>query len=198
VLGAMMVDRHLQIHNFELQQAHNTLNMSGDIAIPDSSGGWLQTDFNFDIDAKIDNVTELSLLFGSEFADTAGTAAINGSIRGQAKSFTGDLTVSGSNLTYRTVPLDTLQASVKFTGDEVQIPSFEIVRKKDFLRGKGGANFSSEKRYWGEVSASVRDLSLYSAILHPPIVPQSYGGGWFLTGPVMEPQRRIPARSMHS
>ncbi|MEI8341321.1 MAG: hypothetical protein WCH43_07270, partial [Verrucomicrobiota bacterium] len=177
VLGAIMVDRHLQIPNLELRQAHNSLTLSGEIAIPDTSSNWLQTDFNFNLDAKIDNVTELSLLFGPDFTNTAGMAAINGSIRGQAMSFTGDLTVSGSNLSYQTVPIDTLHASVNLNGNELQITSFELVHQTDFLRGKGGANLFREKKYWGEVNASIADLALYSAILQPAIVGQFYGGG---------------------
>jgi hypothetical protein len=177
VLGAMMVDRHLQIPDLELRQAHNTLNLSGEIAIPDSLANWPQSDFNFNIDAKIDNVTELSLLFGPDFADTAGTAVLKGAISGHAMSYTGDLTVSGSNLSYKTVPVDTLHASVTLNGNELQVTSFELVHKNDFLRGKGGTNLFRDKKYWGELNASIVDLALYSALLRPPIVPQLYGGG---------------------
>ena len=177
VLGAMMVDRDLQIPNLELKQAHNTLNLNGKIALPSSFKNWLQTDFNFDIKAKIDNVTELSQLLGPNFAHTAGKGTLNGSIRGQAMSFTGDLTVSGSNLTYETVPIDTLNASVHLNSNELQINSVELVHQNDFLRGKGSATLFHDEKYSGEINASIDDLSLYSALLKPPILPQLYGGG---------------------
>lgn len=177
VLGAVMVDGHFQIPNLELRQAHNTLNLSGEIAIPDSPGDWLNSDFNFNIDARIDNATELSLLFGPDFADTAGTASVKGSIRGHDMSFTGDLAVSGSNLTYKTVPIDNLHASVNLNGDELEITSLELAHKNDFLRGTGGTDLSRERKYWGELNASIEDLTTYSAILQPAIFRQFYGGG---------------------
>ena len=177
VLGAMMVDRDLQILNLELKQAHNTLNLNGKIALPDFTENWLKTNFNFDINAKIDNVTELSQLFGPNFAHTSGKASLNGSIRGQALSFTGDLSVSGSNLTYQTVPIDRLNASIHLNGNELQINSVELVHQKDFLRGKGGATLFHDEKYWGEINTSIDDLALYSTLLKPPIVPQLYGGG---------------------
>ena len=177
VLGATLVDRDLQILNLELQQAHNTLNLTGKIAIPDSRANWLKTDFNFNLDAKLDNVTELSQLFGPDLAHTAGKALIHGSIRGEALSFTGDLSVSGSNLAYKTVPVDTLNASVRLKGDELQIDSFEITHQHDFVRGKGGATLLHDKKYWGEINASIGELSWYSALLQPPILPRPYSGG---------------------
>ena len=180
VLGAMMVDRHLQIPDLELRQQHNTLKLAGDIAIPDSAVNWLRSDFNFNINAQIDNVTELSLLFGPDFADTAGTAAVKGSIRGEAMSFSGELEVTGSNLSFRTAPVDTLRASVSLNGNELQVTSFELARKNDFMRGKGGLNLFRDWKYWGELNASVEDVALYSAILQPAVFRQVYGGGLVL------------------
>ncbi len=63
-------------------------------------------------------------------------------------------------------------------GNELQIEQLELASKNDFVRGKGVVNIlGQEKRYWGELKASVADLSRYSAIMQKPFVPQPLAGG---------------------
>ena len=79
---------------------------------------------------------------------------------------------------FRSAPLDEFQAAIKLQGNEIQVTNAEFVHGTDFLRGRGVVNILGEKRYWGEVRASVADLSLYSAFLQPPLSPQAFGGGF--------------------
>lgn len=178
VCGADLVENRLEIHDLSLKQAHNELKLKGRMALPQPDTEWWQSDFAFDLSAKIDNLTELSELFGPEFADMGGKVNIDGSIQGSNQSFNGQLAVAGSNLSYRTAPLDALHAEIKLNGNELQINNLDLSNKGDFVRGRGVVNIlGAEKRYWGELKASVADLTRYSAILQKPIVPQPLAGG---------------------
>jgi hypothetical protein len=177
VVGATMVDRRIQIPEFKLVQAHNELNAKGELTLPNPGSRWWQSDFSFDIAARINNLSELSALLGPGFAETAGKATVDGSIRGQNQFFTGQLVVSGSRLSYRTAPLEKLQATIKLNGNELQLTQCEFTHDEDYLRGHGVVNIIGDKRYWGELKASVRDLTLYSAFMEKPIVPAPLAGG---------------------
>jgi len=176
--GALLVENRLQINELHLKQAHNELSLKGQTSLPSPGSEWWQSDFAFDIAAKVDNLTELSSLFGPGFADLAGKVSVEGSIKGANQAFSGDLAVSGSGLAYRTAPLDTLHASVHLNGNELQVTKLELASKNDFVRGSGVVNIlGKEKRYWGELKASVAELSRYSAIMQKPVVPQPLAGG---------------------
>lgn len=178
ICGATMVEHRIQIREFWLKQAHNELSLKGEMTLPSQDGGWWQSDYAFDLSARIDNLTELSALFGPNFAETAGKITIDGSIKCANQSFDGELAVAGSNLSYRGAPLNTLRASIKLSGNELQVASLDLSSGNDFLRGKGVVNIlGADKRYWGELKASVADLARYSAILQKPVVPQPLAGG---------------------
>ncbi len=180
-LGATLSGGRIQIPDLQLRQAHNTITLNGEIDVPSAGTQWWQRDFTCNVAAKIDNLTELSALLGPQLGEMAGKLVIDGSVRGSRSSFSGQLIVSGSHLFYRSAPLDVLNAAIKLDGNELQISHLEFTHGEDYLRGQGVVNIlGEEKRYWGEVRASVRDLALYSAFLQPPVAPQSFAGGLFL------------------
>jgi autotransporter translocation and assembly factor TamB len=180
VAGATYVHRHLENLVFQLTQAGNSLMLNGDMNVPTSWKEWWKTDFSFDVAAKIDDLSELSALLGPDFGDIFGKLTVDGSVRGENASFNGQLIVSGSHLSFRKAPLDELQAAIKLQGNEIQVTNAEFTHGDDFLRGHGVVNILGEKRYWGEVKASIADLALYSSFLQPPIAPEAYGGGLML------------------
>ena len=176
--GATLVEHHIQIPELRLKQAHNELNLRGEMTLPTKRIEWWQSDFAFDISAKVNNLTELSALFGSGFGETAGKVTVDGSVKCANQSFSGELGIAGSKLSYRGAPVEKLRASVKLSGNELQLASLELSNKNDFVRGRGVVNIlGAEKRYWGEMKASVADLERYSALLQKPVVPQPLAGG---------------------
>ena len=181
VAGATYVNRRLIHMEFALRQSHNSLILRGETGIPEDWSRWWQTDFNFQIEAKINALSELSALLGPAFGDIYGSLNVDGSIQGANSSFNGQLIASGEHLSFRTAPLDEFQAALKLQGNEIQVTNAEFVHGTDFLRGRGVVNILGEKRYWGEVRASVADLSLYSPFLQPPLAPQAFGGGLALS-----------------
>ncbi len=97
--SATLVEHRMQIPELHLKQAHNELNLKAAAwPCPRSRGRkWWQSEFAFDIAAKIDNLTELSELFGPDFANMAGKVSIDGSIKGSNQSSTAASSpVSGS------------------------------------------------------------------------------------------------------
>ncbi len=177
VLGATVVNGRVQVPELRLQQVHNALHLKGEFLIPRKGVAWWASEFAFDLVAQIDNVTELSALFGARFADTAGKATINGSIQAKEQSFTGQLTLSGSGLRYREAPLETLHADIRLEGNEIRILNAELTNGADHLRGKGAVNILGEKRYAGEVTASINALETYRPLLVKPLTPVPLEGG---------------------
>ena len=180
IAGATYVHHRLTNLDFELRQAHNSLSLNGNMSVPESWNEWWKTDFGFVVAARIDNLAELSALLGPAFGDISGRLTIDGSVRGENSAFNGQLIASGSHLSFRKAPLDQLQAAVKLDGNELQVTNAEFTHGDDFFRAHGVVNILGEKRYWGEVKASIADLSLYDSFLRPPIAPVAFGGGLML------------------
>jgi hypothetical protein len=176
-LGVMIMDRRLQVPQLNLRQGKNELRLNGELTLPGPDQKWWQGDFNANVDAKIENLTELSALLLPEFKYAAGQAEIEGSVRGRGQEFNGQLLVSGSRLTWRNAPIETLHAAVKFNGKEVQIANVELINKDDYLRGRGLVKLTNPPVYWGELRLDVDDLANYAAFLQKPVLPEPLAGG---------------------
>ena len=177
ILGATLMNGRVQVLELALTQGHNKLNLSGEMPLPAPGIEWWQSEFDLNIAAKIDNLTELSALMLPEFQYAAGKANIDGSIRGKDQQFHGQLIVSGSDLKWHNAPIEELQAGVKLNGNEFQITNVSMFNKGDYLRGHGVVNIIGDKQYWGEFHASIEDLAKYAAILQKPVLPEPLAGG---------------------
>jgi hypothetical protein len=177
VLGAELIERRLQVHDFELHQGSNHLTVSGDLTLPPPERQWWQSDFQWNISAKIDNLTELSALLLPEFKFAAGKVIAEGSVRGHAEKFQGQLVVDGSNLQWRNAPIDELHATLKLSGNELQVSNFNLFNEGDSVRGQGVVNILGPTQYWGMLRGSVDELGKYAALLQKPIVPEPLAGG---------------------
>lgn len=177
VLGMTLIDRRLQIHECSLLQGHNTLTLDGEMTLPVPGREWWQGDFNANVSARIENMTELSALLLPEFTYAAGRATIEGSVRGHEEKFQGQLVVEGSKLRWRNAPIDELNATLRINGNELQVAHVNIFNGDDYVRGNGVVNILGPTQYWGKLRASVADLGNYAAILQKPIVPEPLAGG---------------------
>lgn len=176
-LGVIVMDRRLQVPELNLRQGKNELRLNGELTLPGAGEKWWQGDFNANINAKIENLTELSALLLPEFKYAAGQAQIEGSVRGRGQEFNGQLLVSGSRLTWRNAPIETLHAAVKFNGKEVQIANVELINQDDYLRGRGLVKLTNPPVYWGEIRLAVDDLANYAAFMQKPVLPEPLAGG---------------------
>ena len=177
VLGASLLDGRVQLPELTLHQGHNFLNLHGEFALPEAAQEWWQNEFAFDVNAKIENLTELSALLLPEFKYAAGKGTIDGSVRGRNQEFQGQIIVSGSNLTWRSAPVEELHATLKLNGNELQLSNLSIFNDGDYVRGRGVVNILGDKQYWGELHSSIDDLGRYAALLQKPIVPEPLAGG---------------------
>ncbi len=176
VLGAVLLDRRVQIPELELRQGHNNLSLNGEMALPFGAGAkgraWWQNDFNFSLLARIENLTELSALLLPEFKYAAGSVSIDGNVRAKDQQFSGNLIVAGTNVSWRNTPIQELHGAVRLAGSEVQIASLDLLNKDDYLHGQGVVTLGAGKAgagflrgYRADVRASVEDLGEYSALL---------------------------------
>jgi hypothetical protein len=176
-LGAMLLERRLQVPQLDLRQNKNELHLTGELALPGPKQKWWQGEFVANIDAKIENLTELSALLMPEFKYAAGKAQVEGSVRGRGEEFNGQLLVSGSKLTWRNAPIETLHAAVKLNGREINIANVELVNGDDYLRGRGLVRLTEPPVYWGELRLAAEDLATYRAFLEKPVLPEPLAGG---------------------
>ncbi len=177
VLGATLLERRIQVPEFELRQGQNNLSLTGEFAWPRAGVDWWKTEFNVNVAARLDNLTDLSALVLPEFKFAAGKASIDGSVRGKEQQFHGALIVSGSDLTWRSAPIKELHAAFKLNGNELQLANFDLLNRDDYVHGRGVINILGAKQYWGEVRASVEDLAVYAALLQKPLLPEPLAGG---------------------
>ncbi len=177
VLGASLLDGRVQLPELKLHQGHNFLNLRGEFALPVAEQEWWQSEFAFDVNAKIENLTELSALMLPEFKYAAGKGTIDGSVRGDHQQFHGQIILAGSDLTWRNAPIDELHATLKLNGNELQLSNLSLFNDGDYVRGRGVVNIVGDKQYWGELRASIDDLGKYAALLQKPIVPEPLAGG---------------------
>jgi hypothetical protein len=176
-LGVIVMDRRIQVPQLNLRQDKNELRLNGELTLPNADEKWWQGDFNANVDAKIENLTELSALLLPEFKYAAGKAQIEGSVRGRGEQFNGQLLVSGSNITWRNAPIETLHAAIKLNGNEINFANVELVNKDDYLRGRGLVKLTTPAVYWGELRVAVDDLTNYAAFLQKPVLPEPLAGG---------------------
>ncbi len=177
ILGVTLIDRRLQVHECALHQGHNALTLDGEITLPEPGTQWWQGDFNCNVAAKIENLTELSALLLPEFKFAAGRGSIEGSVRGHAEKFQGHLVIEGSKLRWQDAPIEDFNAALRINGNELQVAHFNIFNGDDYVRGNGVVNILGPTQYWGTLRASVADLGDYAAILQKPIVPEPLAGG---------------------
>lgn len=176
VVGATLLHHRLLIPELELKQAENTLNLKGEMALPGGNVAWWKSEFSFDVAARLNDLNQFSKLLGPHFDGLFGKLNVDGSVRGENEQFSGQLIATGSHLSYRGAPLDSLQAAFKLDGNELQVINFELLHDEDYLRGKGVINILGNRQYAGELKAAIGDLTIYSSLLQPPIAPQPLGG----------------------
>lgn len=177
VLGLDLRDRHLKVYECVLHQGHNELKFDGELTLPRPAQSWWQSDFNWNIWARIENLTELSALMLPEFTYAAGRVDIDGQIRGKGEKFDGKLDVNGSGLVWRNAPIDELHATLRLHENELRVSNLTVFNDVDSVRGHGVVNILGPTQYWGTLRASVADLGKYSAILQKPLFPTPLGGG---------------------
>ncbi len=177
LLGATIFNGKVDLPELVLHQSENSLKLKGDLLLPQHGVPWWESQFAFDVDARINDLGTLSSLLGPRFSDTAGKMNVVGAIRGRDRQFHGQLMLSGSGITYRGAPLEVVNAGVKLEGNDIQIINLEIANGRDFVRGKGGINIYGEKRYWGELKASIAQLDPYRPLLQKPVTPVPLSGG---------------------
>ena len=182
VLGLSLLDQRLQIPEFKLRQGTNQLTVKGSMALPQPGVNWWDRQFDFKVDADIRNLTDLSALVMPDFKYAAGQLFVRGSVsgtgaeNGQAPLFDGQLILRGSDIQWRTAPLDDLQAALLFRERELQIITAQLSHQDDFLRGSGHVSLT-DGSYVGELRLSAKDIAIYKAVMTPYFMPAPLGGG---------------------
>ena len=189
VAGATLVNRRVQVQQFELRQSKNLLRLSGESALPQWSNppivtglvgqamAFLQAGFTCNIDARLEDLKALGQLADPGYADLGGRMSVNGRVDGRAEGLDGYLNIEGSLLQFREMPLDSLKATVLLKGEEVQLTDLQATSaKSDYFTGKGTWQPVGSGRYSAELKAQIADLSRYSPAYVGALVPGPLAG----------------------
>jgi hypothetical protein len=168
MLGAALYNRQIQLQQFYVKQRKNQLTLSGEGAIPSNSSNWLSPDFRCDVSGSIHDLGEFAGLFGAKPGDFAGEIAIEGTMNARDRKIGGYLTLGGASLTLFRTSIDALTAKLNLKAPELEIEQFELKRKSDRFQAQGRIDMSHDHNYSGTLSATIKNLAEYLAILRGP------------------------------
>jgi hypothetical protein len=171
------MDRRLQVPQLNLRQGKNELRLNGELTLPGTDQKWWQGDFNANVDAKIEKPDGTVSVASPGIKYAAARPKSRVPCAGAARSLTGNCSSSGSKLTWRNAPIETLHAAIKLNGKEIQIANVELINQDDYLRGRGLVKLVDPPVYWGELRLTVDDLANYTAFLQKPVLPEPLAGG---------------------
>ena len=190
---AIVINRHVQVHQLDLRQSGNYLSFNGECVLPAATKGdggvlvpaelpedwWRQTPFSCNIDARLNELQALSDLIDPTQPLLRGRMSANGTItaRGtRAQGFDGYLNVEGSELSVRGAPLDYLHSTLFFRGGEMRVADLQATRAGDYFYGKGKFDLLGPWRYEGELHAAVKDMATYAPAYRGVLPPQPISG----------------------
>ncbi len=191
--SATLVNRHVQVQQFELLQSRNLLRLSGEADLPQASGApaatgfigramaLLQAGFNCTIDARLEDLKALGQLADPAFAEMSGRMSIFGRVEGRAEGLDGYLNIEGSAVQVRGMPIDSLKSTVVLTGEELQLTNLQATSgKSDYFTGKATWQPLGSGRYNAELKAQIADLARYAPAYVGGLIPGPLAGALWL------------------
>lgn len=185
---ATLVNRRLQVQQFELKQAGNAVIARGETVLPEKENPAaaffgrgvmipLMNGFTLSLEAQLDDLEALGQLVEPGFQMLKGRARIDGQIKGRLGDLDGALNVASSGFVLNELPVDFLKATLGFKGEEIALSDLQAsAGKSDFLSAKGTWQPLSSGRYAGELKGQIADLGRYAAVYVGPLVPGPLAG----------------------
>ncbi len=192
-LAGTLVNRRLQVQQFDLRQKGNDFRFSGETTLPERDAAaaaaliappdlrpwlpWLLAGFTLNIDARLDDLRALAQLVqpGAEYL--SGRMTVVGTVKGRLGELDGTLSVEAGPAQWAGLPLDSLRATLGFKGDEVVLTDLQAAAgKADTLSAKGEWAVMSSGRFRGELRTRVDDLGRYAALYQSDGIPGPLAG----------------------
>ncbi len=187
--AATLVNRRVQVQQFEFKQAENSISLHAETTLPERDNeaaaaifgrGWmipLMSGFSITAQARLENLKALGQLLDPEFSTVTGRMSLEGTIKGRIGDLEGYLNLEGGNLVVRALPLDFFKATLGFKGDEIDLADFQSTSgKSDYVTAKGAWQPLSSGRYRGEVKAQILDLGRYAPAYVGALIPGPLAG----------------------
>ncbi len=175
---AVVVNRRVQLHRFDLRQDGNRLSLSGEYPLPpDDVAGlvwtgdtswWRAAGFSCNVDARLEDLHALTELIGPDAPELAGRMSVNGKLSATPGSaeVEGYLNVEGTRLTIRGAPLDFLRSTLLFRDGAMEVADVQATHDADYFTAHGVVGLCGDRTdRRGEVRAEIRDMTLYAPAL---------------------------------
>lgn len=185
---ATLVNRRLQVQQFELKQAGNAVSARGETVLPERENPAaaifgrgvlipLMNGFSLALEAQLDDLQALGQLIDPAFSQLTGRATLDGQIRGRLGDLDGWLNIQSGGFVLQSLPIDFLRATLGFKGEEIALSDLQATSGKgDYFNAKGAWQPLSSGRYAGELKAQIEDLGRYAAAYVGPLVPGPLAG----------------------
>jgi hypothetical protein len=189
IAGATLVNRRVQVQQFELRQSRNLLRLSGESALPEANVttvpegligramALLQAGFTCTIDARLEDLKALGQLADPGFSEMSGRMSVFGRVDGRAEGLDGYLNIEGSALQLRGMPIDALKSTILLKGEELQLTDLQATSgKNDYFTGKATWQPLGSGRYNAELKAQIADLARYAPAYVGELIPGPLAG----------------------
>jgi len=183
IASALLVNRRLEIPQFDLVQEKNKIRLKGNSSLPGK--GWeIPETFDLQVQAEIDDLQSAIGVFFPEQEVVSGEAFFAGDVRRQKEQFSGNLKMRGGPLQVRGIDIDRVRGDLALNGTEISARSLEFARGKDLATGWATLNLSQPRRYSGEIETSAANVASYGPILPRIISNRAVSGGakWWWSG----------------
>jgi hypothetical protein len=177
MLGATYYDRRLEVDQLYIHQRENQVTINGELLGSRQGTSWMDLPFRGQINATVPDLNGFAQLFGATTGDFAGALIAEGEIESLAPEARGRLNVRGNGVSFRGVMLDSLGASLRLRGTEVNIERMEARHGQDFLRAEGDFDLHSPHRFAGRLTGAINALEAYKPLLPASWQNSKIGGG---------------------
>ena len=165
-LRATVLHRRIQVNRLELQQSRNRLSLSGECPLFLSTQGlehWWESGFACNVDARLEDLRDLTRLFGARLPEMEGRMSVNGTLETapDRSGINGYLNVEGSRLRFRGAPLDYLHSTLLFRGLDLNVADLQATHGNDYFAGRGFVSLDGTFRRQGELQCALSDPTIY-------------------------------------
>jgi hypothetical protein len=164
---------------------------SAEVSVPQGEYSLWEIPFRAGLVADVLDLSRLSSLFALPAAQGSLKARLT--VEGTPARPKGDATVSGKGLAFKGFPVGDLEITGRSDGTELVIETLELRNSGDLVTGHGALSMSGRTLHDVSLTADIRDIGPYLAVLFPehPGAVGRLQGELAATGPMSSPEVRF-------
>ncbi len=177
ILQANLADKLLTVKTLEFSRGSNKAQISGTYRLPDESEKWSSQPYNLKFDISASDLSQ----FAESQVSLQGVLNASGTVSQTKNIRDGQATISGKNIFIRDIPIRSISLNAELDDDRIHVEPLDIVfDDANKLSGKLTAQRTENFIYSAEVTARLRDLSIFDPLLGNVETSEGLGGSLLL------------------